>query len=103
MTCNAEASLPIASNEVSMCREHPRSDARGLLGNGGIMATCSHGWGSDGMNPSGCPQCDALGRERDKAELEKLRAILSTKLSERASIVAWLRTRAPIFEGVALA
>ena len=37
------------------------------------MPQCLHGWGSDGINPSGCPQCDQLQRERDKEELTRLR------------------------------
>lgn len=41
------------------------------------MPQCLHGWGSDGINPSGCPQCDVMGRERDKAELSRLRPLLA--------------------------
>jgi hypothetical protein len=37
------------------------------------MATCIHGWGSDGMTPSGCPQCAELGHQRDREELDRLR------------------------------
>lgn len=37
------------------------------------MPTCLHGWGSDGMSPSGCPECAAIGRERDREELARLR------------------------------
>jgi hypothetical protein len=48
------------------------------------MPTCLHGWGSDGMNPSRCPQCDALGRERDRAELAALRAEIATLRSKPA-------------------
>ena len=33
------------------------------------MATCIHGWGSDGMTPSGCPQCAVLGREATSTAL----------------------------------
>jgi hypothetical protein len=38
------------------------------------MPTCIHGWGSDGVNPSGCPQCDQMARESDREELIRLRA-----------------------------
>jgi hypothetical protein len=40
------------------------------------MATCMHGWGSDGMTPSGCPQCAEMTREQDKEELRRSRASL---------------------------
>jgi hypothetical protein len=36
------------------------------------MPTCLHGWGSDGINPSGCPECDRMGREQDKKTLSLL-------------------------------
>jgi len=38
------------------------------------MATCMHGWGSDGMTPSGCPQCAEIGHAQGKEELARLRA-----------------------------
>lgn len=41
------------------------------------MPTCLHGWGSDGMTPSGCPECAAIGRQRDKDELSRLRPIVA--------------------------
>ena len=44
------------------------------------MPQCFHGWGSDGINPSGCPQCDQLQRERDKGELTRLRERMRTLL-----------------------
>jgi hypothetical protein len=44
------------------------------------MATCIHGWGSDGMTPSGCPQCAEMGRQRDKEELARLRDHLGSAL-----------------------
>jgi hypothetical protein len=56
------------------------------------MPTCLHGWGSDGMNPSGCPQCDALGRERDRAELAALRAEIAALRDENQKLRAQLET-----------
>lgn len=38
------------------------------------MATCIHGWGSDGVTPSGCPQCVEAGHQQDKEEIVRLRA-----------------------------
>ena len=37
------------------------------------MPVCIHGWGSDGVNPSGCHECDIMGRERDNEDLMRLR------------------------------
>jgi hypothetical protein len=33
-----------------------------------------HGWGSDGINPNGCPDCDQVGRAREKKEIARLGA-----------------------------
>lgn len=37
------------------------------------MPTCLHGWGSDGMNPSGCPQCADAGVKAVTEENARLR------------------------------
>ena len=41
------------------------------------MPQCGHGWGSDGMTPSGCPDCHRMGVERDRKELDRLRPIVA--------------------------
>lgn len=38
------------------------------------MPVCLHGWGSDGINPSGCPQCTEMGINQDRRDRESLRA-----------------------------
>jgi hypothetical protein len=41
------------------------------------MPTCLHGWGSDGLTPSGCPACAVLERQQLRAEDVTLRARLA--------------------------
>jgi hypothetical protein len=44
------------------------------------MPTCIHGWGSDGIGPGSCPHCAQLGRDNDKAEIERLHGVITDNI-----------------------
>lgn len=51
------------------------------------MPTCIHGWGSDGINQSGCPHCAEMGRQQDKDEIVRLRAEVERLKDDRAAVL----------------
>ena len=55
------------------------------------MATCIHGWGSDGMTPSGCPQCAVLGQEATSTAL--CEALVALKDERGAKNTWYMRCR----------